>query len=94
MKRLAIAVLAIALSSCADVKPGHDLYAAQRAMPPDRGMDCLNFELVDEACTRDWYKCQSGADGGASCRAMWKSCCRLPGQGSRSRIGRSEPVDN
>ncbi|MBP6012341.1 MAG: hypothetical protein KBA31_08955 [Alphaproteobacteria bacterium] len=95
MKRVAIAVLALLLlSSCTDVKPGTDMYASQRAMPPDRGMECLSLVLVDDKCTRDWYACKQDASGGQTCAAGFKSCCRLHGQGSRSKIGAPESVDD
>lgn len=93
MMRLKIVALALLLSACSEVPPGTDMYAAQRSMPPDRHLDCGTLALVDEKCTRAWYGCKDEAKVGESCLAAYKTCCRLPGQGARSRIGGPEAVD-
>lgn len=93
MMRLKIVALALLLGACSEVKPGTDMYAAQRSMPPDRQLDCVSYALVDEACTRAWYACKSDAKVGESCFSAYETCCRLPGQGARSRIGGPELVD-
>jgi hypothetical protein len=83
-------LLALALAACADAPASQ--HAASSTMPPARLADCLDITLLDDVCTRAWYRCRSGEGGGESCIAAWEDCCTLPGQGARSRLGGAQSV--
>lgn len=65
---------------------------ASPSLPPPRVADCVNFALLDDACTKRWYACRRGGSAQVNCFDAWEECCTLRGQGARSRLGSAEPV--
>ena len=94
MGRAGILLLALVLSACAEPPGGAVDVArvASKTLPPDRTVDCLNLALVDDKCTADWYKCRGASDADQSCMRAWSSCCVLPGQGTRTKLGAVETL--
>jgi hypothetical protein len=80
--------------TAATVAPPATPAGASPSLPPPRVADCVNFALLDDACTKRWYACRRGGGGtaAASCFDAWEDCCTLRGQGARSRLGSAEPV--
>jgi hypothetical protein len=64
------------------------------SLPPTRVADCINFALLDDMCTKQWYTCKRGGSELAGCIDAWETCCTLRGQGTRSRLGSPEAVSS
>jgi hypothetical protein len=62
------------------------------SLPPPRIADCVGFALVDDKCTAEWYGCKRSGAETKACVDKWETCCTLPGQGARSRLGSAQPV--
>lgn len=79
--------------AAATVAPPATPAGTSPSLPPPRVADCVNFALLDDACTKRWYTCRRGAAAAAAgCFNAWEQCCTLRGQGARSRLGSAEPI--
>jgi hypothetical protein len=62
------------------------------SLPPARVADCVGYALLDDKCTAEWYGCKRSGAENRACIDKWETCCSLPGQGARSRLGSAQPV--
>lgn len=94
MKGWAVLFLAVlALGGCSDSpSAGHaTVVAVSTTLPPHRSADCVYYTLLDDKCTRDWYKCTSNLGEHPSCTKAWTECCTLPGKGARTNLEAQQP---
>jgi hypothetical protein len=74
------------------VSPASPSRTSSPSLPPPRVADCVGYALLDDKCTAEWYGCKRSGAETRACVDKWETCCTLPGQGARSRLGSAQPV--
>ncbi len=89
MRVRSIVFLTLALTACAEPQgnstPRYLAAATTTSLPPHRVQDCVTYELLDNKCTADWYRCRNDGERN-SCTNAWMACCTLPGNRARTMI--------
>jgi hypothetical protein len=92
-KALLVLIVAVGADAPGDaVPPASPSHTSSPSLPPPRVADCVGFALLDDKCTAEWYSCKRAGTQSGSCVEKWETCCTLPGQGARSRLGSAQPV--